>query len=312
MAVAGLAVACAGRDTVEEGARGGSSEPAPATPCADPDLPTTVAYREVPGVAPDLTSVDVHTGPERCGAPVVLWVHGGGYRTGDKANRMADKVALAQAQGWVLVSVNYRLTDPADPTSARYPDHFDDVAAAVAWTREHIAGYGGDPDRLAILGHSAGADIVSNVVVNPAYLAAHGLPVDALRCAGPLDTEGFDKVAAGAAEPDGQQDQWQVSLGDAPDYLTSTSATYLVRPDAGIPPTIGVVRGPPRRVAIAQGFLDALESAGVPTVAIDASSLSHDEVSTRIGAPGDDVMTPPLVAFLDDCFAGQAGTARAS
>ena len=78
---------------------------------------------------------------------------------------MADKVRWARSHGWVLVSVNYRLTRPGDANPARYPDHYDDVASALAWTVDHIDRYGGDPDRIAVLGHSAGADIVSNVMV---------------------------------------------------------------------------------------------------------------------------------------------------
>jgi acetyl esterase/lipase len=278
--------------------------PSPSTGgCADPSAPATVAYASFPAVDPDLTSLDVHTRPEACGWPVAVWVHGGGYRTGDKANQMADKVRLAGEQGWVLVSVNYRLTDPGSPTAAVYPDHFTDVAAALGWVHESIGRYGGDPSRIAVLGHSAGADIVANVVTDPRYLAAEGLELADVVCAGPLDTEGFDKVAAGAGDPDGEQLQWKTALGNQPDYLTSTSATRLIRPDIGIPPMIGVVRGTERRQEIERAFLETLEANGIEATEIDARSLTHNEVNSRIGEPGDTVMTAPLVAFLTDCFA---------
>lgn len=281
-----------------------TAEPAGGTPaCAEPSLPTTVAYRDLPDVDPGLVSLDVHAPAGACGLPVWVWVHGGGYRTGDKSNRMADKVRLAREQGWILVSVNYRLTDPDDPTSARFPDHFDDVAAAVAWVHDTITRYGGDPDRIALFGHSAGADIVSNVATVPTYLQAHGLDLDALSCAGPLDTEGFDKAGAGAADPDGERDQWQAALGNNPDYVAATSATLQVRPGIGIPPMIGVVRGTARRRQIEAAFLDTVRSTGVGAVAIDARTLTHGQVTSRIGQPEDTVMTAPVVAFLRDCFA---------
>ena len=89
--------------------------------------------------------------------------------------QIRDKVRLVNDQGWLFVSINYRLTDPGAPTSARFPDHFEDVAAAVAWVHEEIGAYGGDPERLALLGHSAGADIIANVAAEPSYLAAEGL-----------------------------------------------------------------------------------------------------------------------------------------
>lgn len=261
-----------------------------------------MAYRTISGVDRDLTSLDVHPVANVCGAPVVMWVHGGGYRIGDKANKLRDKVKLFNDHGWILVSVNYRLTRPGQPGSAQYPDHFDDVAAAIAWAHTNIATYGGDPSRIALLGHSAGADIVSNVATNPTYLGEHGLDLSALRCAGPLDTEGFDKAAAGASDPDGEQEQWRSALGNNPDYLTETSATELVKEGIGIPPMIGVVRGTPLRQRIETAFLATLEAAGIESTSIDARSLSHNEVSSGIGANGDTVMTAPIVDFLSDCL----------
>ncbi len=262
----------------------------------------TVAYRAVPGVDPNLLSLDVHAPNGACHAPVVMWVHGGGYQIGDKKNQMDDKVRLFNDAGWILVSVNYRLTIPGDPASAQFPDHFEDVAAAVGWVHDNIANYGGDASRIALLGHSAGADIVSNVVTNPTYLRGVGLDLPSIVCAGPLDTMGFDKVAAGANDPDGEKEQWRLALGNAPDYLTSTSATHLAAAGIGIPSMIVVVRGTPQRRQIQSGFVAQLTSLNIPATSIDASSLTHNEVNSRIGARGDTVMTPPLMAFLTECF----------
>lgn len=267
--------------------------------CAQAGLPTTVAYRSIPGVAANARSLDVHAPAHACLAPVVLWVHGGGYHVGDKAQQVRDKVALFNARGWIFVSINYRLTVPGDPSSARFPDHYEDVAAAIAWVKRSIRTYGGDPARLALLGHSAGADIVANVADQPRYLGAEGLTTRDLRCIGPLDTEGFDKVTSVG---DGESAQWKSALGNEPDYLTTTSATRFIQPDADIPDTIGVVRGSPDRQAIERAYLAKVASTGAKAVTIDASGLSHQEVTTRIGAAGDRVMTPPLVAFLTDCF----------
>jgi len=218
---------------------------------------------------------------------------------------MRHKGDLFNGQGWIVVSVNYRLSHP-DRGAAKDPDHYMDVAAAVAWVYENIDEYGGDPGRIALLGHSAGADIVANVGVNPLYLNAHGLDLSVLRCIAPLDTEGFNKVAAGVGSPGGEQPQWKNALGNNPEYLTETSATLLVRPSMGIPPVLVVVRGPPRRQAIAIEFIEALANAGVPVTRVDAHSLTHNEVNSRIGEPGDTVITPPLVGFLKRWF-GELG-----
>src|SRR5262245_30905213 len=97
----------------------------------------TVRYESVRGAAPRLTSLDVYGLPAGCGAPVLVWVHGGGWQIGDKSNQIADRVRWAGDHGWVLVSVNYRLTDPQSPTPVVYPTHNEDVAAAVAWVHDH-------------------------------------------------------------------------------------------------------------------------------------------------------------------------------
>lgn len=283
---------------------GASAAPSHRRPCTEAAVKRTIAYERVPGVPADATSLDVYAPARACRAPVVMWVHGGGYHVGDKRNQVADKVRLFNARGWIFVSVNYRLTVAGDPSSAHFPDHYTDVASAVAWVHAHIDRFGGDRSRVALLGHSAGADIVANVTTNPRYLGGQGLRLRAVTCAGPLDTEGFDKVTALAAGS-GERAAWTDALGNAPDYQRTTSAVTWIRPDVGIPPTIGVVRGTPVRRRIETDFLDRLTRAGIATTRIDAAGLSHGDVNARIGAAGDTVMTPPLVKFLKTCFRPQ-------
>lgn len=285
-----------------------SAAAAPRRTCVGPVAPETVAYAQLPGVPANATSLDVYAPRPTCRvagrrAPVVLWVHGGGYRIGDKANKVAAKRRLFNARGWVFVSVNYRLTGLGDPASAHYPDHYRDVAAAVAWVRENISARGGNPHRVALLGHSAGADIVANVTANPVWLGERGLGLGAVRCAGPLDTEGFDKtrVPAGSDE----LAQWQAALGNDPAFARDTSATLLARAGTGIPATITVVRGTPLRRSIESDYAARLRALGVPATTIDAAALTHEQVNTQIGAPGDTVMTPPLMAFLTSCLHGR-------
>ncbi len=271
--------------------------------CRQDDLETTVAYTTIAGVDPNLTSLDVYPPASvHHHAPVVIWVHGGGCSIGDKANQISNKVRLFNDAGWILVSVNYRLTNPALSRSAQYPDHYNDVAASVGWVHDNISQYGGNPSRIALLGHSAGADIVSNLVTNPTYLQTAGLDLTAITCAGPLDTEGFDKSEAGATDPDGERAQWKHALGNNPDYIAETSATLHIATGIGIPPMIGVVRGTSGRQRIETEFLAALDAAGITTATIDARSLSHNEVNNQIGGPNDQVMTAPLMQFLTNCL----------
>jgi acetyl esterase/lipase len=247
--------------------------------------------------------LDVYPAAHGCPAPVVVWVHGGGWQRGDKGNQMDDKVRLWNEAGYTVVSVNYRLTDPNAAQTAtepvRFPTHDEDVAAAVAWVHDHIADHGGDPERVALLGHSAGAQIAASVATDPTYLDAHGLGLDALRCVGVLDTEGYD-VAATARTGNAI---YRAAFGDDPATWAAASPIEHVIPGSGIPRFLVVERGTPRRRRAAEAFVTRLRDVGVPVTVVDAGSLTHAEVNSEVGRRGDAVVTPPVETFLAECLA---------
>ena len=90
------------------------------------------------------------------GAPVLLQVHGGGWVIGNKDQQGIPLMQHMAEKGWVCVAINYRLA-PRDA----FPAHVIDVKKAIAWIREHIASYGGDPDYIAITGGSAGGHLTA-------------------------------------------------------------------------------------------------------------------------------------------------------
>ena len=94
------------------------------------------------------------------GAPVLLQVHGGGWAIGDKSRQGIPLMQHMAAKGWVCVAINYRLS----PRNA-FPAHLVDVKRAIAWIREHIEEYGGDPSYLAITGGSAGGHLCALTAV---------------------------------------------------------------------------------------------------------------------------------------------------
>ena len=107
--------------------------------------------------------LDVHTSGTEDGAPVLVFVHGGGFIGGDKVvpgTPQYDHIgAWAVRNGWVGVTITYRLA----PEHA-WPAGAQDVAAAVRWVRDNIASYGGDPARIVVAGHSAGCVHVASFI----------------------------------------------------------------------------------------------------------------------------------------------------
>jgi acetyl esterase/lipase len=119
------------------------------------------------------------------GAPVVVFFYGGSWDSGRKEDYAFVGKALA-AQGFVTVVADYRLVP-----DVRFPVFLEDGAQAVRWTHDHIAAFGGDPRRLYLLGHSAGAYNAVMLTLDAHYLRQAGLRPGAVRgtaaLAGPYD-----------------------------------------------------------------------------------------------------------------------------
>ena len=95
-------------------------------------------------------------------APVLLQIPGGAWMVGNKRGQAHPLMSHLAELGWICVAINYRLS----PRST-WPDHIVDVKRAIAWTKEHIAEYGGDPDWIAITGGSAGGHLSSLAALTP-------------------------------------------------------------------------------------------------------------------------------------------------
>jgi acetyl esterase/lipase len=96
------------------------------------------------------------------GAPVLLQVHGGGWTIGNKDQQGIPLMLHMAARGWVCVAINYRLSP-----RHRFPTHLVDVKRSIAWIRENIERYGGDPSYVAITGGSAGGHLTALAALTP-------------------------------------------------------------------------------------------------------------------------------------------------
>ncbi len=257
-----------------------------------------IQYADRPGTPVYLASLDLYIPPSGADFPVVIWVHGGGWQIGDKRNVGVKPQAFTDA-GYILVSVNYRLS-PA----VTHPAHVEDVAAAIAWVHRGIAAYGGDPDRIFLIGHSAGAHLVALVATDESYLAAHGLDLSVLAGVVCLDGAGYD-IPTHMARGGLVSLLYLQAFGRAPEVWRQASPITHVAPGKGIPPFLLVyagVRAVSREMSLQ--FAASLQQAGVPAELYHAWDKDHEGVNRDLGLPGDE-MTAQVFAFL--AAAQQAG-----
>ena len=168
------------------------------------------------GPAPANT-LDLYLPRKAAGAPMVVFFFGGGWDNGDKSDYRFVGAALAAA-GIVTVIPDYTLYP-----KAKFPRFMQDAASSVAWTRAHAREWGGDPDKLFLVGHSAGAQIAVLLALDQEYLRQVGGSGQWLRgavgLAGPYDFLPFTEAYLNDV------------FGPPVDFARSQPINY-VRPDA--------------------------------------------------------------------------------
>ncbi len=162
-----------------------------------------VASRDIPyshvASEPYENELDIYQAKEPAGgpAPVLVWVHGGGWYKGSKNLVVASKARRFINSGFIFVSVNYRLSpgvndrDSLAAGRVMFPDQPNDVAAAIGWIDENISRFGGDPGRLVLMGHSAGGHLVSLVATQPRFLRVAGVGPGSVKGVISLDAVGL-------------------------------------------------------------------------------------------------------------------------
>jgi arylformamidase len=269
-------------------------------------------YAATAGTAARLQSLDLYlpTRADGCGpVPLVAYVHGGAFVTGDKANKISNKVDLFTREGWAFASLNYRLVDDpgAGPGNGVYPAAEQDVGAALGYLAAHADEYGIDAGHVMLLGHSAGAFLVALTATDATFLQQAGLQLDDVRCAAPLDTT-YD-IAAQIARGGTEAEMFRNAFGDDPAVWSRASPPDNVAPGKGIPAFHIVTRGRPERVAQSQSFGATLGDAGVQADVQVVRGLTHEEVNDAVGRTGDTIVTPPLLAFFRGCVSNAKTTA---
>lgn len=202
------------------------------------------------------------------GAPVIVFFYGGGWATG--AARDYGWVARAYAtKGFVVVVPDYRKVP-----GVVFPAFVKDAADAVKWTQDNIARYGGDPDRIAIAGHSAGAHSVAMLTLDPQWLAVAGAPgavKAAVGLSGPYDFYPFTGRAVAAFG------KWPRPLETQPIAFARAD----VRPIMLVTGTEDTTVRPKN----ARNLAARLREMGAPVFEKEYSGLGHEDVAMALSLP---------------------------
>ena len=226
--------------------------------------------------------------PAKAGAapyPIVVFIHGGGWDSGDPHDYRFIARALVP-QGYAVVLPGYRLYP-----KAKFPGMVEDGASALRWVHDHAAALGGDTSRVVLMGHSAGAYNAAMLVLDKHWMAHEGLDANTLRgfigLAGPYDFLPLDTDAT------------RNSFGDAAD-LPATQPIHFARADA--PPMLLLTGDadktvfPRNSVALARAMSDA----GRPMQADVLPGLSHTRIIMLMAKPfaGNHAVLDKVLPFL--------------
>jgi acetyl esterase/lipase len=251
-----------------------------------------IAYSDAGG---DRTKLDVYAPGKGTGHPVVIWIHGGAWQIGNKANVQAKPKAF-NGQGYVLVSINYRF-HPA----VTYREQAGDIAEAIHWVHEHARDHGGDPGRIFLMGHSAGAHLAALVGTDNRYLEKAGLKLSDLSGIILLDGACYDipRQIEQSPLPRLTTIYTTVFTEDQTTQRDASPITHVAR-DKHIPPFL-ILHVASRRDSKAQseGLAARLREVGVEATVIPAEGKTHASINRELGQP-EDAPTKAVFEFLRD------------
>ena len=233
-------------------------------------------------------------------APVIFWIHGGGWRGGEKTS-VQLKPKFFTDLGYVFVSTNHRYitTNPMN-------EIFSDIAKSLRWTHDHAAEFGGDPNRIVIMGHSSGAQLAAYLAIDDRPLKAEGLSLSIFKGCVPVDADTFDVPAVielatanrkAAGKPEPKYGHREI-FGGKPELWIDYSATHHVAAGKGIPPFLILYDA---AAALTPDQAKRLEKAlslkGNQAKAFGATNTNHGKINNDLGLPNDP-STTEVLSFL--------------
>lgn len=235
--------------------------------------------------------LDVYAPASAKDATVIVWIHGGGWKRGDKG--AGNKAKAWTDAGYVLVSATYRFFP-----EVTIKEMTADVAKAIKWTRDHAKEFGGNPDRIVVMGHSAGAHLAALVCTDDRYLKAEGVPMTALAGCVPVDVSVYDI-------PKRLKESGSVPASTFTDIFGKDEATQRdlspaahVAKDKGIPPFLILhVADRTDTKAQSEALAAKLKEAGIKATVFAAEGKTHGTINSDL-AKADDPAGKAVMAFL--------------
>lgn len=216
------------------------------------------------------------------GAPVILYIHGGVWSQGDKANDISGKVAHFGTRGYAFASMNYRLVPEAS-----VEEQAADVASAIGWLHSQASLLGIDRQRLVLMGHSSGAHLAALVATDPAYLARADVPMDSIAGVILLDGAAYhvpSQIAVGTPELQrmrrdvfGQDVTRQMHLSPVSHTGTPTARYFLI-----------LHVNNPSAIAQSRRLGRSLEAAGTQVTVRLIRNSDHMRLNRHLGESGDE------------------------
>jgi acetyl esterase/lipase len=230
-------------------------------------------------------TLDVYAPAKGKNHPVVIWIHGGGWHSGDKKDVSSKPQAFVD-RGFLFVSINYRLWPKVTIQQIA-----GDVAKAIRWSHDHARNYGGDPETLFIMGHSAGAQLAALVCTDERYLKAEKLSFAVIKACVPVDGDTYDlPMRIATVHKSGNKKLAEVDkrrFGDEKNQKDLSSVTYIGR-GRHIPPFLILhVADHPDTRGQAQRLFRVLQQAGVLAQIHAAEGKNHTTINNDLGLAGD-------------------------
>jgi arylformamidase len=234
--------------------------------------------------------------------PVVFWIHGGGWQTGDKSD-VANKPKYFTDKGYLFVACNYRLLPDVSMEVL-----IEDVASALHWVHREIASHGGNPESIIVGGHSAGAQLAALLCIDDRYMKANKTPMSILKGCIPVDGDTYDipkiimtaehrqAVYGGKMPTFGHRQKF----GNDPEKHVDFSAVTHVSENKKIPPfLILYFSGNPDTTAQARRLESVLLDAEIPVMVLGKHDSNHSKLNDDLGTPDD-----PATKFLSEFLVG--------